>query len=219
MRVKGKMWDTRNMPISESDSTEGMQQDDHGPFYEDFRVGQEMRHIGGRTITDADNIWFTLLTCNTNQIHYNKEYTEKYFSNSPFDGRLVVNSLKLRSYHKPVRNSILEIDEERERVNDSCPAVATIRNIASESKLLVLRHLLQGPKGFNELLRSSGINSKTLSATFKSLEENRIVIRKVISTRPFTVRYSLSPAGFDLAPIFEAMGEWGSKWLPQLPQK
>jgi itaconyl-CoA hydratase len=45
----------------------------------------------GRTVTDADNIWFTLLTNNSNQIHFNKDYTEKYFPGAPFEGRLVVN--------------------------------------------------------------------------------------------------------------------------------
>src|SRR5579864_2744585 len=68
-----------------------------GPFYEDFKVGDIFVHSGGRTITDTDNIWFTLITCNTNQIHYNKEYVEKNFSDPPFDGRLVVNSLLVLS--------------------------------------------------------------------------------------------------------------------------
>ncbi|MDG6908428.1 MAG: helix-turn-helix transcriptional regulator [Nitrososphaerota archaeon] len=111
------------------------------------------------------------------------------------------------------------MDEEKVSVKDSCPAVATIQSIGSEAKLLILRHLLQGPKRFNELLRYSGINSKTLSATLKSLEQNRIVIREVVSTRPFTVQYSLSPSGQSLGPIFETMGEWGRKWLPKLPEK
>ncbi|MCL5067219.1 MAG: MaoC family dehydratase [Thaumarchaeota archaeon] len=64
-----------------------------GPFFEDFKVGQTIKHPRGRTITDVDNIWFTLLTCNTNQIHFNKMYTKVYFSKPPFNGRLVVNSI------------------------------------------------------------------------------------------------------------------------------
>lgn len=128
--------------------------------------------------------------------------------------------LKLRTATAfPKTGSIFDIDEENVSVKDSCPAVATIQSIGSESKLLVLRHLLQGPKRFNELLRQSGINSKTLSAALKSLEQNRVVIREVISTRPFTVQYSLSPSGKSLEPVFEAMGEWGRKWLPRLPNK
>ncbi|HZW54919.1 MAG TPA: helix-turn-helix domain-containing protein [Nitrososphaerales archaeon] len=126
--------------------------------------------------------------------------------------------LKLRTtFHKS--GSIFDVDEDKVSVKDGCPAVATIESIGSESKLLVIRYLLQGPKLFNELLRYSGINSKTLSSALKSLEHNRIVVRQVISTRPFTVQYSLSPAGTALESVFEAMGEWGRKWLPQLPEK
>jgi itaconyl-CoA hydratase len=66
--------------------------DGGGPFYEDFEVGRKLAHEGGRTITDSDNIWFSLLTCNANEIHFNKDYAEKYFSRPPFNGRLVVNS-------------------------------------------------------------------------------------------------------------------------------
>jgi acyl dehydratase len=42
-----------------------------GRFYEDFRVGDLYRHPLGRTITETDNTWFTLLTMNTNQSHFN----------------------------------------------------------------------------------------------------------------------------------------------------
>lgn len=58
-----------------------------GRFYEDFEVGDIYRSRLGRTITDADNIWFTLLTNNTNQIHFNHDYGEK----TEF-GRTLVNS-------------------------------------------------------------------------------------------------------------------------------
>ena len=62
-----------------------------GPYFEDFKVGQKFKSKVGRTITEADNIWFTLLTNNSNQIHFNKDYTEKFFPGEPFKGRLVVN--------------------------------------------------------------------------------------------------------------------------------
>ena len=45
-----------------------------GRFFEDFTVGDVYRHALGRTLTEADNTWFTLLTCNTNQIHFNADY-------------------------------------------------------------------------------------------------------------------------------------------------
>ncbi|MCH4815528.1 MAG: MaoC family dehydratase [Saccharolobus sp.] len=68
-----------------------MSQEESGPFFEDFKVGQKFKSKVGRTITDVDNIWFTLLTNNSNQIHFNKDYTAKNFPGEPFNGRLVVN--------------------------------------------------------------------------------------------------------------------------------
>jgi acyl dehydratase len=48
-----------------------------GRFYEDFEVGDTFRSRIGRTITETDNIWFTCLTMNTNQIHFNTPYAER----------------------------------------------------------------------------------------------------------------------------------------------
>ena len=45
-----------------------------GRFFEDFEVGDVYKSRIGRTITQADNIWLTLLTNNTNQIHFNEHY-------------------------------------------------------------------------------------------------------------------------------------------------
>jgi itaconyl-CoA hydratase len=61
------------------------------PYFEDFKVGQKFKSRIGRTITETDNIWFSLLTNNSNQIHFNKDYCEKYFPGDPFRGRLVIN--------------------------------------------------------------------------------------------------------------------------------
>ena len=42
--------------------------------YEDFQVGQVIPHPLGRTITATDNAWFTLLTVNSNPIHFDRHY-------------------------------------------------------------------------------------------------------------------------------------------------
>lgn len=59
-----------------------------GRFLEDFTVGDVYRSRIGRTITQTENIQFTLLTNNTNQIHFNADYGDK----AGFGGCLV-NSL------------------------------------------------------------------------------------------------------------------------------
>lgn len=58
-----------------------------GRYFEDFQIGDVYRHPLGRTITATDNAWFTLLTMNTNQMHFNDHYANK----SSF-GRQLVNS-------------------------------------------------------------------------------------------------------------------------------
>lgn len=45
-----------------------------GRYYEDFNVGDIYEHRPGRTITETDNTWFTLLTMNQHPLHFDAEY-------------------------------------------------------------------------------------------------------------------------------------------------
>jgi itaconyl-CoA hydratase len=47
---------------------------DLGRTYDDFVVGHVYEHRPGRTITDADNVWFTLLTMNQHPLHFDAAY-------------------------------------------------------------------------------------------------------------------------------------------------
>jgi len=58
-----------------------------GRVFEDFAVGDIYQHPLGRTVTQADNIWFSCVTMNTNPIHFDSEYS----SHTEF-GRPLVNS-------------------------------------------------------------------------------------------------------------------------------
>ncbi len=58
-----------------------------GMCYEDFEVDRIYRHRFGRTITEPDNVWFTLLTLGLNQIHFNYDYAAR----TPF-GKPIVPS-------------------------------------------------------------------------------------------------------------------------------
>ena len=48
-----------------------------GRVFEDFEAGDIFEHTLGRTITQADNIWFTLLTVNNNPIHFDAAYASR----------------------------------------------------------------------------------------------------------------------------------------------
>jgi acyl dehydratase len=58
-----------------------------GRYFEDFAVGDVYEHRPGRTVSEADNTWFTLLTMNQHPLHFDHEYAR----HSEF-GRPVVNS-------------------------------------------------------------------------------------------------------------------------------
>lgn len=66
---------------------------EYGPFYEDLEVGKKIRSRVGRTVTDADNIWFTSLAMDRNPVHFDRNYTQKNYSNDPFNGRLIFNGI------------------------------------------------------------------------------------------------------------------------------
>jgi itaconyl-CoA hydratase len=59
----------------------------YGRYLEDFTVGDVYEHRPGRSITETDNTWFTLLTMNQHPLHFDREYGEK----SEF-GQVLVNS-------------------------------------------------------------------------------------------------------------------------------
>jgi itaconyl-CoA hydratase len=58
-------------PIGENRYRESL-----GRYFEDFQVGDVYEHRPGRTINEADNSWFTLLTMNTHPLHFDHEYAK-----------------------------------------------------------------------------------------------------------------------------------------------
>jgi itaconyl-CoA hydratase len=71
--------------------SERVERDWSGRYFEDFEVGVTYEHVDGRTIEATDNSWFTLLTNNNNEIHYNSDYAAA----TGFGRRLVNSCLTL----------------------------------------------------------------------------------------------------------------------------
>jgi itaconyl-CoA hydratase len=46
----------------------------YGLYFEDFEIGDVFEHRPGRTITETDNIWGSLLTMNSQQLHFDSVY-------------------------------------------------------------------------------------------------------------------------------------------------
>lgn len=62
-----------------------------GRYFEDFAVGDVYEHALGRTVTETDNTWFTLLTMNSNPIHVDANYAKR----TEFGRKLVNSTLTL----------------------------------------------------------------------------------------------------------------------------
>ncbi|HEY3068343.1 MAG TPA: MaoC family dehydratase [Methylomirabilota bacterium] len=50
----------------------------YGRYYEEFTVGEVIEHWPGRTVTEADNTWFALLTMNQHPLHSDAHYAETH---------------------------------------------------------------------------------------------------------------------------------------------
>jgi len=59
-----------------------------GRFFEDYVVGEIIPHWPGRTIRDADDTWFSLLTMNMNPLHFDEHYASQ-----TQHGRCLVNGV------------------------------------------------------------------------------------------------------------------------------
>jgi itaconyl-CoA hydratase len=82
------IWETRGRGAKTGSCAAGsFWLDVHPRFLEDFHEGQVLAGDLGRTVTETDNVWFTCLTMNTNQLHFNTPYA----AHSRF-GRTLVNS-------------------------------------------------------------------------------------------------------------------------------
>jgi DNA-binding HxlR family transcriptional regulator len=123
---------------------------------------------------------------------------------------------RARRPSSPAREPTESCDSEGE--NGICPVLAAVGVIGTEWRLAIVHRLLEGPQRFSEILKSNArLNAKTLSATLKFLESQGVVQRTVVSTRPFSVVYSLTEMGLGLAPAARELRLWGTRWL--LPRR
>jgi len=96
---------------------------------------------------------------------------------------------------------------------DACSVVEAVDKIGSEWRLIVLHDLVDAEeKRFNELKRSTGANSRTLSRVVEDLEESGLVKRRV-EDKPIATYYSLTDSGASLCPVFSELEGWADEHL------
>ena len=120
-----------------------------GRFFEDFAVGDVFRSRLGRTITETDNIWFTCLTLNTNQIHFNVPYAERTQFGKPLVSFQIVQErlAKMLADVTGMQLYCLQLGRliEQQRLRDTIAGLAKMNNtIKARQVIAEARNLLGG---------------------------------------------------------------------------
>ncbi|MED2984499.1 winged helix-turn-helix transcriptional regulator [Bacillus thuringiensis] len=93
----------------------------------------------------------------------------------------------------------------------SCPVEAMVEVIGGKWKGVILYHLLDGTKRFNELKRlKPNITQRMLTLQLRELEADGIIHREVYREVPPKVEYSLTELGESLRPVILLMMEWAT---------
>lgn len=97
---------------------------------------------------------------------------------------------------------------------DACPVYTAIGVISGRWKPMILQRLGARPHGFGELRRAMpSISTKVLRQQLRQLEADDLVVRRQLSPRVKGVRYSVTPHGHSLMPLFSKLWEWGTTHL------
>ncbi len=96
---------------------------------------------------------------------------------------------------------------------EACSVIDSINQIGSQWRLIVLHDLQEGEKRFNELKRSTGASSRTLSRVLDDLQETAFVTRRLEEDAPVATYYALTEKGTSLCPVFDEIECWAEQWL------
>lgn len=127
-----------------------------GRYFEDFEVGDVYQHALGRTITETDNIWFTLLSVNPNQLHFNREYGARTdFGQCLVDSTLTLSIITGLSVSDVSQNAVANLGWDEVRLPHPVFAGDTLY---AESKVLNLRESKSRPQAGIVEIRTRGVN-------------------------------------------------------------
>jgi len=99
----------------------------------------------------------------------------------------------------------------------ACPVIETIDQVGTPWRMNVIYALDEGEQRFNELKRSTGARSKTLSDALEELVEHDIVTRRMEEDAPVAVYYGLTRKGEELLDALSELDEWAQSWGEEVP--
>ncbi|WP_299848860.1 helix-turn-helix domain-containing protein [uncultured Roseovarius sp.] len=100
---------------------------------------------------------------------------------------------------------------------ENCPIMRATNVMGDQWSLLILREFfLEGPRRFQDLQDLLDVSPNTLSSRLKRLEGADILVRHQYSNNPPRWEYRLSEKGKALAPVMNALHDWGTAHMPDL---
>jgi DNA-binding HxlR family transcriptional regulator len=115
-----------------------------------------------------------------------------------------------------VTTSLTPIDP-RQLPGRPCSIAAALELIGDRWSLLAVREVLFGNKRFSEIARNTGAPRDRLAARLKVLVEAGVLERRQYQDSPARSDYHLTAAGRALAPVLEALLQWGDEWAVDQP--
>jgi len=102
----------------------------------------------------------------------------------------------------------------RYNCNAGCPVEAALEVIGGKWKGVILYHLLSETMRFNELRRlMPEVTQRMLTKQLRELEADKLILRTVYPEVPPKVEYSMTEYGNTLAPVIQALREWGTQHM------
>lgn len=97
---------------------------------------------------------------------------------------------------------------------DVCPMVLMQNMIAGKWKILILWYLSYNVLRFSDIKKKlPDVTQKMLTQQLRSLEEDKLIYRKVYPVVPPKVEYGLTDIGKRVIPVLEMMHDFGAEYL------
>ncbi|VAW97355.1 Transcriptional regulator, HxlR family [hydrothermal vent metagenome] len=103
------------------------------------------------------------------------------------------------------------------KCNFGCPIEAALEAISGKWKGIILYHLQEDTRRFNELRKLiPGVTQRMLTKQLRELESDKIIKRKIYPEIPPKVEYSMTDFGLTLKPVVKSLQEWGIQYIKEL---